>query len=91
MKSLQSNQPKNRDPHASQNGWALQLELHLKDHQPKVYRELKSQGRLKEHCQSQALEAHDTDLKLREQGVSPFEAQQLVKAQYIFPSAADMP
>jgi len=91
MKNLQANPPKNRDPHASQCGWALQLELHLKQHQPKFYQELKSQGRLKEYCQSQALEAHDTSQKLADQGVSPFEAQQIVKGQFIFPTAADMP
>ena len=87
MKNLQSNPQKNQ----RQDGWALQLELHLKEHDPKFYKELKSQGRLKEYCQRQADEAHDSSQKLADQGVSPFEAQQIVKAQFIFPTNADMP
>jgi hypothetical protein len=87
MKNLRANPPKNQ----FQSAWALQLEMHLKEHDPKVYRELKKQGRLKEYCQRQADEALDTSLKLREQGVSAFEAQQIAKAQFIWPTAADMP
>jgi hypothetical protein len=52
---------------------------------------LKKQGQLKEYCQRQALSAHEVSHNLRERGVSPFEARQVAKAQYIFPSAADMP
>ena len=91
MKNLQANQPKKADPHASQCAWAIQLQLHLKEHDPKFYQELKSQGRLEQYCQSQANEAHDSSQKLADQGVSPFEAQQIVKAQFIFPTGADMP
>ena len=91
MKNLQANQPKNQDSHASQCGWALQLELHLKEFDQELYQELKKKGQLKEYCQRQANSAHEVSQNLAERGVSPFEAQQIAKAQFIFPSKADMP
>jgi hypothetical protein len=38
-----------------QSAWALELELFLKKHQPKFYRELKESGQLKAHCQRAAV------------------------------------
>lgn len=91
MKNLRANQPKKEDPHGKQCAWAIQLQLHLKEHDPKFYKELKSQGKLEEYCQRQADNALEVWQNLAERGVSQFEAQQIAKAQYIFPTNADMP
>ena len=76
------------DEHDHQCSWALELELHLKEFQPKLYRGLKKEGHLKQYCQKQAAAAHRESQHLTEQGLSRFEAQEIARRHYIFPSEA---
>lgn len=74
------------DEHDPQCSWALELELHLKEFQPELYRGLKKEGHLKQYCQKQAAAAHRESQHLTEQGLSRFEAQEIARRHYIFRS-----
>jgi hypothetical protein len=75
-----------KDQHDQNCAWALELEQHLKEFQPELYKGLKANGSLKTYCQSQAASAHRMSQHLTEQGASRFEAQEAAKRQYIYPS-----
>ena len=46
------------DEHDRQCSWALELELHLKEFQPELYRGLKKERHVKHYCQKQAAPVH---------------------------------
>ncbi len=76
------------DQHDQNCSWALELEQHLKEFQPELYKSLKASGQLKPYCQKQAQAAHRMSQHLTEQGMSRFEAQEAAKRPYVYPSQA---
>jgi len=78
------------DKHVKHCSWALELEIHLKENDPKLYRELKKAGDLKKHCQRAAAFAHRMSQQLQQNGVHPIEAQERAKETYIWPRPLDI-
>jgi len=78
------------DKHRRDCSWALELELHLKESDPKLYRQLKESGYLKEHCQKAAASAHRMSEQLQQNGLHPIEAQERAKETYIWPRPLDI-
>jgi len=71
--------------HESQCSWALELQQHLKEFRPQLYKELKQAGELEKYCQKQANHAHQMERSLFHQGLSPHEARERARDTYIFP------
>ena len=65
--------------------WIAQAHAHWKEHQPQRYKALKAAGTLGQAL-TQAAEATSQQLQtLREQGIPPDSAWEMVKEQHLFP------
>ena len=72
--------------------WQMEMRRHLKEHRPKMYRELLKAGTLDKVTCEASERAGEMVLDLIEQGVPPWEAQREARVQHLLlPSGADQP
>jgi hypothetical protein len=70
-------------------GW--KIHAHLKQHRPKMFRELKKQGKLNQYLKSLENRASGQLISLEESGLAPFEAWEIVSRDVLLPSEEDVP
>ena len=70
-------------------GW--QIHDHLKQHRPKMFQELKAQGRLKQTVEQMQNQASETMASLEAQGLYHHEAWEIVKDDVLLPTEEDVP
>jgi tRNA A58 N-methylase Trm61 len=70
-------------------GW--QIHDHLKKYRPKMFQDLKQQGKLKQTVEAMQNQASATMASLEDQGLYHHEAWEIVKDDVLLPSEEDVP
>jgi hypothetical protein len=70
-------------------GW--QIHDHLKEHRPKMFKALKSQGRLMSTVERMQNQANERMMNLEDSGLYPHEAWEIVKDDVLLPTVEDVP
>jgi hypothetical protein len=70
-------------------GW--KIHDHLKEHRPKMFKELKKQGTLNQYVKSLEDRASGQLVSLEQHGLFPHEAWEIVKDQVLLPTEEDAP
>ena len=70
-------------------GW--QIHDHLKEHRPKMFQDLKQQGKLKQTVEAMQNQASATMASLENAGLYRHEAWEIVKDDVLLPSEEDVP
>lgn len=70
-------------------GW--QIHDHLKEHRPKMFQALKSQGNLKQTVERMQNQAKERLINLEESGLAHDQAWEIVKDDVLLPSEEDVP
>jgi hypothetical protein len=70
-------------------GW--QIHDHLKKYRPKMFQELKAQGRLKQTVEAMQNQATNQMISLENAGLYPHEAWEIVKDEVLLPTEEDVP
>ena len=70
-------------------GWTIRD--HLKQYRPKMFQDLKSQGKLKQTVESMQNQASASMASLEDQGLYHHEAWEILKDDVLLPSEEDVP
>ncbi len=70
-------------------GW--QIHDHLKEHRPKMFQDLKSQGRLLSTVERMQNQAKERMMNLEDSGLKHHEAWEIVKDDVLLPTEEDVP
>lgn len=70
-------------------GW--KIHDHLKHHRPKMFRALKQEGRLNQHCLDLQTRGNERLTALEHQGLYPHEAMEIVGPELFPPCEEDLP
>ncbi len=70
-------------------GW--QIHDHLKEDRPKMFQELKTQGRLMQTVGRMQNQANERMMNLEDSGLYPHEAWEIVKDDVLLPTEVDVP
>ena len=70
-------------------GW--QIHDHLKEHRPKMFQDLKAQGRLMSTVERMQNQANERMMNLEDSGLYPHEAWEIVKDDVLLPTEEDVP
>ena len=70
-------------------GW--QIHDHLKEHRPKMFRDLKQNGTLNQYVLDRQNKLNNSLTALEHQGLQPHEAEEMLRDQIYLPTEEDVP